>query len=133
MELKKNIIQERAFKFSLNIINLYKVLKKNNEYSIGNQILRSVTSIGANVEEAIAAQSKKDFLSKIRISLKEARETRYWLRLLDESKLIDCDYSEFLKEIFEIISILSKIVKTTSEAFIFHLKFIILHSRSETE
>ena len=115
MELKKNIIQERAFKFSLNIINLYKVLKKNNEYSIGNQILRSVTSIGANVEEAIAAQSKKDFLSKIRISLKEARETRYWLRLLDESKLIDCDYSEFLKEIFEIISILSKIVKTTSE------------------
>ena len=115
MELKKNIIQDRTFKFSLEIIKLYKILKTNNEYSIGNQILRSATSIGANVEEAIAAQSKKDFLSKISISLKEARETRYWLRLLNESKLVNTNYSRYLNEIYEIINILSRIVKTTSE------------------
>ncbi len=112
---KKNIIQERTFKFSLKVIDLYKILKSNNEYSIGNQILRSATSIGANVEEAIAAQSKKDFLSKMSISLKEARETRYWLRLLDESKLIDFNYDFYLKEILDIINILTKITKTTSE------------------
>ncbi len=115
MEKKKNIIQERTFKFSLKVIKLYKVLKNNNEYSIGNQLLRSATSIGANVEEAIAAQSKRDFLSKMSISLKEARETRYWLRLLTESKLIDFDYSNYLKEILDIINILTKITKTTSE------------------
>ncbi len=112
---KKNIIQERTFKFSLKIIDLYKILKNKNEYSIGNQILRSATSIGANVEEAIAGQSKKDFLSKMSISLKEARETRYWLRLLDESKLIDFNYDYYLNEILEIINILTKITKTTSE------------------
>ena len=77
--------------------------------------VRSATSIGANVEEAIAAQSKRDFLSKMSISLKEARETRYWLRLLTESKLIDFDYSNYLKEILDIINILTKITKTTSE------------------
>lgn len=115
MEKKKNIIQERTFKFSLKVIKLYKVLKNNNEYSIGNQLLWSATSIGANVEEAIAAQSKRDFLSKMSISLKEARETRYWLRLLTESKLIDFDYSNYLKEILDIINILTKITKTTSE------------------
>jgi len=112
---KKNIIQERTFKFSLKVIKLYKILKSNNEYSIGNQLLRSATSIGANVEEAIAAQSKKDFLSKMSISLKEARETRYWLRLLDESKLIDFDYTSYLNEILDIINILTKITKTTSK------------------
>ena len=112
---KKNIIQERTFKFSLKVIDLYKILKSNNEYSIGNQILRSATSIGANVEEAIAAQSKKDFLSKMSISLKEARESRYWIRLLDKSKLIDFNYTFYLKEILDIINILTKITKTTSE------------------
>lgn len=113
--LKKNIIQEKTFSFSLSIIKLYKLLKKNNEYIFGNQILRSATSIGANVEEAIAAQSKRDFLSKINISLKEARETQYWLRLLEKSNLLEFDYNNYLKEILEIINILSKIVKTTSE------------------
>lgn len=112
---KKNIIQDRSFKFALKIIKLYKILKEQNEYSIGNQILRSATSIGANVEEAIAAQSKKDFLSKISISLKEARETRYWLKLLNESNLIEFDYTYLLKEALEIINILTKIAKTTSE------------------
>ena len=76
-------------------------------------MLRSGTSIEANVEEAIAAQSKKDFIAKMSISSKEARETKYWLRLLNESKYINIDYLEYLKDIEEIINILTAIVKTS--------------------
>ena len=115
MSIKKNLIQDKTFQFSLNIIQLYVKMKEKNEYTLGKQLLRSATSIGANVEEAIAASSKKDFLNKIYISLKEARETRYWLKLLDESDLMDVDYSYYLSEINEIINILTRISKTTSE------------------
>ena len=76
-------------------------------------MLRSATSIGANIEEAIGGQSKRDFLAKVSISLKEARETRYWLRLLQESELTQIDVSNYQKEILSIINILSSIVKTT--------------------
>lgn len=85
--MKENIIQDRSFAFALGVISLYKMLQNEGEYIISKQVLRSGTSIGANIEEAIAGQSKKDFLSKVSISLKEARETRYWLRLLKESQL----------------------------------------------
>ena len=111
--MKENLIQDKSFDFALDIIELYKVLQENKEYILSKQILRSGTSIGANIEEAIAGQSKKDFLSKINISLKEARETRYWLRLLDRSQLVRLDYSKYLEEILSIINILTKIVKTT--------------------
>jgi four helix bundle protein len=111
--MKDNLIQDKNFDFALQIIGLYKVLIENKEYILSKQILRSGTSIGANIEEAIAGQSKKDFLSKINISLKEARETRYWLRLLDRSQLVKKDYSNYLNEILSIINILTKIVKTT--------------------
>jgi four helix bundle protein len=77
--------------------------------------LRSATSIGANVEEGIAAQSRKDFISKMSIASKEARETRYWLRLLDVSKLVDMDYSIYLASVEHIINILTKIVKTSQQ------------------
>ncbi len=111
--MKENLIQDKSFYFALQIIELYKKLIENKEYILSKQILKSGTSIGANVEEAIAGQSKKDFLSKINISLKEARETRYWLRLLDRSQLVKMDYSHYLNEILSIINILTKIVKTT--------------------
>tara|TARA_R110002049_G_scaffold18036_1_gene69397 strand:- start:289 stop:516 length:228 start_codon:yes stop_codon:yes gene_type:complete len=75
--MKENVIQNKSFEFALRIIALYKKLQDEREYVLSKQVLRSGTSIGANVEEAIAGQSKKDFLSKISISLKEARETRY--------------------------------------------------------
>jgi len=113
--MKENLIQDKSFTFSLKIIKLYKKLLDNKEYVISKQILKSGTSIGANVEEAIAAQSKKDFISKINISLKEARETRYWLKLLDQSQLVKNDYAEYLEEILSIINILTKIVKTTQQ------------------
>lgn len=89
----ENKIVEMSFQFSLLIIGLYKYLVENKEYILSKQLLRSATSIGANIEEAIADQSGKDFIFKMAIASKEARETSYWLRLLDKSKLIDIDYS----------------------------------------
>lgn len=81
----ENKILDLSFDFAIAIIELYKMLVQHNEYVISKQLLRSATSIGANVEEANAAQSKKEFIAKMSIASKEARETRYWLRLLDKS------------------------------------------------
>jgi four helix bundle protein len=83
--MKENIVQKKSFDFALKAIELYKGLKSNNDYVLSKQFLRAATAIGANVEEAIAAQSKKDFISKMSIASKEARETKYWLRLLLEA------------------------------------------------
>ena len=109
----ENKILEMSFEFSLQIIALYKELVNNKEYVLSRQLLRSGTSIGANVEEAIAAQSRKDFIAKMAIASKEARETRYWLRLLEKSKLVETDYSPYLNNAEHIINILTKIAKTT--------------------
>ena len=112
---KPNIIKEKTYKFALDIIRIYQQMIKQNEFILSKQLVRSGTSIGANVEEATAAQSRKDFISKMSISSKEARETNYWLRLLRDSNLCDSiDYSELIKESEEIIKILTSIVKTTS-------------------
>ena len=106
-------IEERSFKFALQIIDLYKDLKNNKEFIISKQLLRAGTSIGANVSEAQAAQTKKDFIMKMTIASKEARETRYWLQLLQQSKLVVIHLDDYLSEIKNIISILTKIVKTS--------------------
>lgn len=113
--VKENVIQTKSFQFSLKIIELFRKLQAGREYIISKQLIRSGTSIGANVEEAIAGQSKKDFLSKLSISLKEARETHYWLRLLKESELTNLNVDAYLDASFELISILSAIVKTTRQ------------------
>ena len=110
---KENIILEKSFEFSLKIIELYKLLIGEKEFVISKQLLRSGTSIGANVEEANAAISKKDFIAKMSIASKEARETRYWIRLLDKSKLVNLDFTKYLNEIEQIINILTAIVKTS--------------------
>jgi len=99
-----NIIAVKTFDFSLKIISLYVRLKSQNEFILSKQLLRSGTSIGANVEEAIAAQSRKDFISKMSIASKEARETKYWLRLLDKSELTNIPIQEYLVEIEHIIN-----------------------------
>ena len=112
--MKESIIRELSFQFSLNIIELYKQLRSKKEYIISKQLLRSGTSIGANVVEAGACQSKKDFLSKMSIASKEARETKYWLQLLEKSHLVELNLIEYLSTIDDIINILTKIVKTTS-------------------
>ena len=113
---KSNIIKEKTYQFALDIINPYRTMQKQNEFVLSKQLVRSGTSIGANVEEASAAQSRKDFISKMAISSKEARETSYWLRLFRNSKLCDkIDYSELIKESEEIIKILTSIVKTSQK------------------
>ena len=112
----ENKILELSFEFSLQIIQLYKVLVEKKEFVLSKQLLRSGTSIGANVEEAMAGQTRKDFIMKMSIASKEARESRYWLRLLDKSKLVELDYSPYLNSIEHIINILTKIVKTSQES-----------------
>ena len=111
-----NKILSLTFDFSIQIIELYKLLIKQNEFVLSKQLLRSATSIGANAEEANAAQTKKEFIQRMSIASKEARETKYWLRLLDNSQIIKYDYSEYLKKIEHIINILTKIVKTSQES-----------------
>jgi len=80
---KNNIIQKKSFRFSLKVIQVCKDLKISREFELSKQLLKSGTSIGANIEEAIGASSKKDFIYKLSIAYKEARETSYWIRLLE--------------------------------------------------
>ena len=96
---KDNKILALSFDFSIQIIELYKTLIEQKEYVISKQVLRSATSIGANVEEANAAQTKKDFITKMSIASKEARETKYWLRLLQKSQLVKLDYSIYINAV----------------------------------
>jgi four helix bundle protein len=115
MEKKENLILEKSFTFSLSIIELFKHLKSNNGFIISKQLLRSGTSIGANINESTAAQSKADFIHKMSIASKEARETKYWLMLLNKSQLVVINLDKYLKEIDEIINILTAIVKTSQQ------------------
>ena len=113
--MKENIIVDKTFRFSLDIIALCKSLQEQREYVLSKQLFRSGTGIGANVAEATAGQSKKDFIAKMSIASKEARETRYWLQLLQQSQLVKGDYSPYLSSIEEIIKILTSIIKTSQE------------------
>jgi four helix bundle protein len=113
--MKESIVQKKSFEFSLKIISLYKKLQQEKEFIISRQILRSGTSIGANVEEALAGQSKRDFIAKMSISSKEARETKYWLRLLKESEITSLDVKSLILDIDELIRILTSIVKTSKQ------------------
>ncbi len=107
-----NLILDRSFIFSLKIVDLYKNMLEQKEFVLSKQVLRSGTSIGANVEEAIGGYSRKDFAAKMGISLKEARETRYWLRLIKHGGFSTVDINWYIKESTELINILTKIVKT---------------------
>jgi len=116
----KNEVTEISFNFAVEIVQFYKKLNNasHGNFVICNQLLKSGTSIGANIEEANGAQSKKDFLAKMYIAFKEARETKYWLRIISESKM---DSSDRLKDLNEtsksLVKLLSKITKSTRESF----------------
>jgi len=109
-----SIAKEKSYKFALKIIELYKSLCSNKkEYVLSKQILRSGTSIGANVEEAIGGHSKKDFGAKLSIAYKEARETHYWLRLLKDSDYLNGEEAgSLISDCEEILRILGSSVKT---------------------
>ena len=112
--MKANIVQQKSFSFAIRIVNLYKYLvSEKKEFVLSKQLLKSGTSIGANVEESIGGQSENDFLSKLSISYKEARETIYWLKLLKETEYISKnEFESMYNEAEEICKILAKIIIT---------------------
>lgn len=114
-EEKDNIIRSKSFDFSVRIVNLYKVLYyERNEKTPSKQLLRSGTSIGANIEEGIAAFSKKEFIYKLQISYKEANESFYWIKLLHRTDYIkDVEFESLKLNIEEIIKLLISIIKTS--------------------
>lgn len=113
--ISENIIEKKSYAFAINVVNAYKKLEGRGEYVLSKQLLRSGTSIGANVMEGLRAQSRKDFVSKMNIALKEANESEYWIRLLmDTGYLNKVDNQSLLIECKEICRILSSIVKTAN-------------------
>lgn len=111
----ENVIAEKSFQFSLRIFKLFGHLKQQKiERELALQLLRSGTSIGANVQEAIGGASRKDFIHKLTIAYKESRETNYWLRLLSESGLLEKKLAtSFIKDCEEIIKILTAIINSS--------------------
>ena len=110
-------IQEKSFRFAVRIVNLCKYLQaEKKEYVLSKQVLRSGTSIGANVAEAQQAQSRPDFISKLNVSLKEAYETNYWLRLLHETQYLSQEaFESIIADCSEVEKLLISIIKTTKE------------------
>jgi len=109
-------IRDKSFSFALKIVQLYKKLQDDREYVLSKQIMRSGTSIGANIEEATAAESRADFIHKMKIAMKEARETHYWLRLLDKSDMASgYDLDGLLAQVDELSRMLTSITKTAIE------------------
>ena len=113
----ENIIETKSFNFAIRIVKLYKYLTENKkEYILSKQLLRSGTSIGANVTEAQQAQSSADFINKMNIALKETVETRYWIRLLIETDYLTNEQGKsLLEDCVELENILASIIKTTKE------------------
>ena len=112
--MKHSIIKDKSFTFALRIITISRKLREQKEYELSRQILRSGTSIGSNVEEALAAISRPEFAAKMCIASKEARESSYWLRLLRDSKVTPSSTIDpLVQECAELIRILTSIVKTS--------------------
>ena len=111
-ELKENLIVKLTFQFALDIVKLAEILEAKRKYAVANQVIRSGTSIGANVREAQNAESKLDFIHKIKIAAKEAEETEYWLEICHQSEgYLKCE--ELLSQILSIKKVLSKIISTS--------------------
>lgn len=111
-----NVVLEKSFKFSIRVVKLfeYLIIKNRNIEPLLKQLLRSGTSIGANITEALSAYSKKDFINKLGISLKEARESEYWLRLLTATNHLDKKESDSIqKDCEELIKLLTTIIKSS--------------------
>ena len=111
--MKRNVIKEKSLQLSKEAIDLYLHMIQRKEYVLSKQLLRSATSIGANVVEASASYSKREFAAKMSISSKEARETYYWLELIDYSKIINYDTIRIKSLCLEVIKLLTSIVKTS--------------------
>ena len=115
-----SIVGKKSYVFALEIVKLYKYLNTDKrEFVLSKQLLRAGTSIGSNVNEALSAESKKDFVHKLSISLKEAKETCYWLDLLKDSDYINQEqYVSAMQLCHELIKILSSIILTTKQKYL---------------
>ena len=113
--MKNNVLKEKSYAFALRTIKLFQYLiGEHKEYVLSKQILRSGTSIGANVEEAFQGESRSDFIHKLAIANKEAFETHYWLRLLRDSKFLTTKQAEsLLEECDELQRMLVSAIKTS--------------------
>jgi four helix bundle protein len=113
--MKNNILKEKSYAFALRVVKLFRYLTvEQKEYVLSKQVLRSGTSIGANVEEAFQGESKSDFIHKLAIANKEAFETHYWLRLLRDSKLLTLNQADsLLSECDELQRMLVAALKTS--------------------
>lgn len=109
-----NVVQNKSYDFALRIVKVYKYLsQEKKEFVLSKQLLRSGTSIGANIEEAIGGQSKPDFFAKLTIAYKEARESKYWIRLLRDSDYLTIEQSDdLLKDVEELLKIIGSIQKS---------------------
>ena len=114
--MKESIVKNKSFEFAMQIIDLYKILQEQKEFVLSKQLLRSGTSIGANINEALAGVSKADFAYKMSISSKEARESLYWLELLEKSQMVKFDFKPFIQSCEELVKMLTSIVKTTQNS-----------------
>ena len=115
--MNDNVIENKSFDFAVRIVNLHKNLSaEKKEFVLSKQLLRSGTSIGANVSEAIRGQSKADFSAKMCIALKEANESLYWIRLLYKTDfLTEQQFNSIENDVVELIKILSSICKTSTK------------------
>ncbi len=111
---ENNLIVDKSYAFAIRIVNCYKyMITEKQEYVLSKQLVRCGTSIGANVEEAMGGQSRKDFYAKLNISYKESRETRYWLRLLRDTDFLEKNIANsLLSDNDELLKITGSIIKT---------------------
>ena len=113
----QNVVQEKSYALALEIVKISKMLERSHDYVISKQLLKSGTSIGANIEEALQAQSRPDFIAKLSIAHKEAFETRFWLRLIVDSKLIPEKNVLIAQNLLrEVLALLTAILKTTKQS-----------------
>ena len=112
-----NAIKEKSLPFAIRCVNLYKLLcEDRNEHILSKQMLRSGTSIGANIREALCAESDKDFIHKLHIALKEAKETQYWFDVMFHSNILNInEYTSINNDISELIALLTSIIKKTKQ------------------
>ncbi len=114
--MKNNPLLDRSFAFAIQIVTVSRQLGSRKEFVISKQLLKSGTSVGANIEEAIAASTKRDFAYRMSVACRECRETRYWLRLIQATSMLEDELGSMIDESTELIKILTKIVKTSGEA-----------------
>jgi four helix bundle protein len=115
--VKTNVVKDKTYAFALRIVELTRQLREHKEFELAGQVLRAGTSIGANVEEALAGISRADFIAKMSVASKEARESHYWLRILRDSKTIPIrEIDPLIDECEAILRILTAIVKTSQSS-----------------